>query len=340
MSYLTKQKTARRGAKKKSTASHSKVFDLLHLTFIEFPIILYRGLSKVSARNPRASFYFFSALAAALLFFVTNLVIVSIQESVLPSKIAVHTADPGLKNTIYKIANISLKNAHAKKSSRSELLRNLGTELKNVQNLDEVWLRSGLDASLQITATSQIAVFLLETQNDKLVVSNKLRIIDTNPSLEDQKKLLRVVAPDVKITWKKGLTRTRSGKFYREDSANVNLGWLFRQTTRIQNGFAAISIPYGIDRIAWRAEGGFSVILSQNLAAPVESSNDLHKLAPQTKEDLTVILGESTIQEKLDKLPEMIESLAKKKVLPSHIDLSFPDKAVIKMSENGGAVAL
>ena len=76
--------------------------------------------------------------------------------------------------------------------------------------------------------------------------------------------------------------------------------------------------------ISWRSQGGFAIEA---------------RLPQSGGRTVAVVLGESDLDKKMARLPEILESLKGRGLEPATIDLNYGDKALIRLSESAGAPA-
>lgn len=234
-------------------------------------------------------------------------------EQMLPTSVNIEINNPkiynSLSNDIYKAIN----NANKNHEKRSVLLNRIHKILQNNDQLDQYWIRLGLDRNLQINATLQVPLLILETKSlDKYVVSSTAKIIAKNPNTQDYPGLFYLSAPELKINWKQKNKAVFSSK------EPLNFPWLINETKIIYSTFQSLQLNFLISKVLWNSSTGFQLKLTENTLT--ESNSFL------------VTLGTDKLVSKITKLKTLLVSLSTKNLHPTEIDLDYTDKASFKVS--------
>lgn len=340
MTLTNDPKTNRKNRRRRAIKNQRKIsfLSLLRWSFVPF-LALGRALLKVRA-YPRAAAYVFSPILFVVIVLIVKTALQRYHENVLPRSVVVNVANGGLRQKIRQIAEQEMSEAQRLHKKRTAFLLGLSKEIENIDAIDEFWIRLGFDKKLQVTATEQIPVLLLEAgSGERYLVGHKLRIIAKNPSEAAIGKILRISVPELKIHGNTIVYKTSaSNKFARTLSStrlvaeNMNLPWLFRQTQLLQKHLEETDLHYGIEQVVWKNRTGFSLII-KGLESGAHVSHE-------TLNRINVTLGDLNLDKKVEKLAEVLSDLRSRKMVPESIDLNFTDKAIIKMSEQSVAKPL
>lgn len=321
MSTTQSQKVSKKSRRRRTVTSGFSVKSALW-SAVYYPAKVAARASSYVVSHPRAALFVAVPASVFLLLASVKMFLSSYHEKILPASVDVYAADTRLAARIRTVTDSTIKEAKKLHQSRTQFLQSLSRSLEEVEGIDEFWLRLGFDKRLQITATQEVAVLLLETGGgDRYLIGHKLKVIAKNPQSIGEKQLLRVTVPELKmrggkqtVHWKGQNKFTRSIDAARFSAENVSLPWLFRQAQTLQTALAKTNLHLGIDKVIWKTHTGFS--LQMNGEAPLQ-----------------ILLGEGELAKKIDKLSEVLADLKTRKISAEVIDLNYADKAIIKMSE-------
>lgn len=308
-------------AKRKKARAASNRLGLKGLFFytLRYPVVGLKRLGLAIAERPKIALIGFAVMAAGVSGLALRNLILSYHEKILPNTIVLNISNSKTTAEVRAIVESKLAEAKRTNQTRSNFLSQVSQSISEVAAVDEYWIRLGLDRRLQISATLQIPVLLVETATDKFVIGNKLKIIEKNPKEEDLPKVLRLSAPEARFkSIHANSIASRNNKYSRTPglgklaAENINVPWLVRQSQQIETLITQKKFPYSIDRIVWKNASGFEVIM---------------KGAPR------VVLGETMIPKKIDKLSEVFADLENRRITAESVDLNFADKALIKTSD-------
>lgn len=338
MNSTSEQKPTRRSQRRRKAINSQKKFSIHSLSFLfVWPATLAKKVFEYCLSRPKIVVYVASPLLLLGLVLGLGSMLRSYHEQILPTSVDVSVANEKLRSEIKKRALAEIKVAEGRRPiSRTSFLLNLSKELENIDAIDEFWIRLGFDKKLQITATQQIPVLMLETgAGDRYLVGHKLRIIDKNPPENAFQKILRVTVPEIRLKNERNVSRTaKNNRFARNISnsrfvaENINLPWLFREAQLLQSHLAQTELRYGIEKVVWKSQNGFSLLIKgvETRGPSLQSS--------ESSQRIHVTLGEQDLGKKVEKLAEVMLDLRSRKISPESIDLNYADKAIIKMSES------
>lgn len=266
----------------------------------------------------------------------------------LPERIEVNSPRIELQNTISTLASDTLNVARKENWSRVALTDKLLSRISQVDGVDEVTIRAGLDKKLRINLIAQAPLLVLEGKgSERILIGSKFKIIARGLGPDDYKELPHIDAPDMNLNVKttRDKRKAHSGFFIRPSaSSSVNVRWLSQQTVKIYSLFESEKIPVDVKKVVWKNGVGFSTIVAprdakvhatvDGLGLPVRNSapDATEQMQPEHS-SFTVVLGENQYQEKLERLQQIIQDLRLKNAHVDQIDLAFSDKAIIKMKE-------
>lgn len=308
--------------------------------FIKFFLKIFYGLKKVFTlisrwcflffkKRPRTSAIFFIALLGTIFIVVGVNKIKTYSEKLLPNSIDIEINNPQVYNRVNEDISRALFYAQKNHERRSHFLNRINNILFSYDQIDQYWIRLGLDRNLQISATIQVPQTILETKGgDKFVISSTAKIIAKNPDMHDYPGLFYLSAPEIKLTWKPKSVQTKSkinnsnySKQYITNKSLVNLPWLVNQTKLIYTHFQELGLNFLITKVAWNNDSGFQFALTSP--------------TPQIEGHIiNVYAGKDNLVPKIEKLKTMINDIERKNLLPTEIDLDYTDKASFKVSSS------
>lgn len=319
MAPSIEQRVSKAKRKKARSASNRLGFKGLFFYTLRLPIVGFKHLAIAIAERPKIALLGFAVVAVGVGGLALRTLILSYHEKLLPNTIVLSLSNSKTTAEVRAIVESKLAEAKRTNQTRSSFLSHVSQSISEVAAIDEYWIRLGLDRRLQISATLQIPVLLVETATDKFVIGNKLKIIEKNPKEENLPKVLRLSVPEARFkSIQANAIASRNNKYRRTpglgnlSAENINVPWLVRQSQQIESLVAQKKFPYSIDRIIWKSASGFEIVM---------------KGAPR------VVLGESMIPKKIDKLSEVFADLETRRITAESVDLNFSDKALIKTSE-------
>ena len=241
-----------------------------------------------------------------------------------------------LNNDIYRAIHWAKKN-HEK---RTHFLNRIYSILNSYDEIDQFWIRLGIDKKLQINVTPQIPYLILETKNnEKYILSDNGNVLAKNPPQNETIGLLSLKVSEIKINW----TPKSSFKINKKISPNltkknvevislnkntVNLYWLVNQTKQIYSQFYKNKTNLYLTKVIWDNKSGFQIrILDKNFSLPLITNSSEQKIATKI---IFVSLGNENLIEKIHKLEIMLADLNKKNTFPTEIDLDYIDRASFK----------
>ena len=280
-----------------------------------------------------------SFLISVIIYLSINKIQVTSEESLpISYKIEANNSkiSTSLNNDIYKAIHWAKKN-HEK---RTHFLTRIYSILNSYDEIDQYWIRLGIDRKLQINITPLIPYLILETKNnEKYILSDNGNILAKNPPQNETIGLLSLKVSEIKINWipkssfkiNKKITQNLAKKNVEVISLNkntVNLYWLVNQTKQIYSEFYKNKTNLYLTKVIWDNKGGFQLhVIDQNPPLTLTESNNEQKIARKT---ILVSLGNENLIEKIRKLEIMITDLNKKNTFPTEIDLDYIDRASFK----------
>jgi len=279
-----------------------------------------------------------------------NLVMQSITQS-LPKTFEVNAPRPALQETITRIALDTLQSARAEEWSRTALTDKLLSRISLVEGVDEVSIRSGLDKRVKIDVAAQAPLLVIIGKNsERILVGNRYKVIARGVNASEYTHLPIVEAPELSLqVQQRERRRAHNGLFIKPSPiSDSNIRWLSQQTMTISSLYTASKMNSELEKIVWKNVGGFSLVIKHPDEHPTAShspntvtaiplnqpqqspSAPLHAGPSKT----TVILGEGQLNEKFERLAQVMQDLRLKKASVEQIDLAFSDKAIIRMSES------
>jgi hypothetical protein len=271
----------------------------------------------------------------------------------LPESFEVNTPRADLLESISRISRETIATARNERWNRTTLTDKLLSRISLVDGVDEVSLRAGLDGKLRIEVAAQAPMLIIEGKgSERILVGSKFKIISRSVGTSEYPQLPVLEATDLplNVNSNREKRRTQTGVFVRPASvSSANIRWLSQQTLRIHGLFASDKLNTELEKINWRAGTGFSVVLKHKdhrpaqvenssqtaIAVPASAQQSLQMVeAPAAPLLTTVILGEGQLNEKYERLVQVMQDLRLKKNAVEQIDLGYADKAIIRMSEN------
>jgi hypothetical protein len=279
-----------------------------------------------------------------------NLAMSSITQS-LPKSFEINTPRQALHETITRITNDTLHTARLEKWSRSALTDKLLSRLSLVDGVDEVSIRAGLDKRLIVDVAAQSPVLVvIGKSSERLLVGNKFKVIARNVNSSEYTHLPVVEAPELNLQQQAQKERRKAhrGLFIKPASvSDASIRWIGQQALRISALYTSNKIPSELEKIVWKNSSGFSLVLRHHEDTTPQALNPQTVAAvphnPQQPSTETVsssnpkrtlvIIGEGKLEEKFERLEQVMHDLRLKQKLIEQIDLAFSDKAIIRMSE-------
>ncbi len=281
-------------------------------------------------------------------------------ESRLPQSISVQCEDDSLLQRVNKTAWQALQDAKIRGTSRTEFLTQLATKLNTIESLDNFQIRSGLDRKLQIWAIPQNPAFVLEgTEGQRAVISTRMQAIATLSSGTPAPDLPYVHAPEIKITQRSILSKEKRARI--PSISGINLPWIYRQIHAMNNSKEAlVAQNFVVNSYFWKQSTGFSVKLDHKKLSTIATNSvsinststpnsGASSAVPTTtiattttpSDSMTVIFGEADIGTKKERMLAVISNFSAKNIVPELVDLSFPDRALVRMglSDNGTTIS-
>lgn len=271
----------------------------------------------------------------------------------LPESFEVNTPRADLHESISRISRETIATARTERWSRTTLNDKLLSRISLMDGVDEVSLRAGLDGKLRIEVAAQAPMLIIEGKgNERILMGSKFKIISRSVGTSEYPHLPVLEATDLplNVNSNREKRRTQTGVFVRPSSvSSANIRWLSQQTLRIHGLFASDKLNTELEKINWRVGTGFSVVLKHKDQRPAHGETDSHTAiavpasAPQPVQQIeqppaplrtVVILGEGQLNEKYERLVQVMQDLRLKKNAVEQIDLGYADKAIIRMSEN------
>lgn len=248
-------------------------------------------------------------------------------EQILPNEVQIKTDNQKMTRNIHIEVNKILSQSIKNNDGRTEFLSKVNKFLSSISSVDQFWIRLGLDGKLIIDAIMQIPVLLIETKNgDIYIISNNMQIISKNPPPADYKSLLKLEAPELKINWK-----VNSNSLAFQVNNSINFLWLIKQTRLINSEMLKIGQGYSLTSVAWNSNTGFFLKIKKNNLVIYKNLFETNNQNNSIYENLSVIIGENDIYEKMSRLKEMLKELSNKNIFPNKIDLDYTDKATFKI---------
>ncbi len=278
-----------------------------------------------------------------------NLAMQSITQA-LPKTLEVNAPRPALQETITRIALDTLQSARAEGWSRTALTDKLLSRISLVDGVDEVSIRSGLDKRVKIDVAAQAPLLVIIGKNsERILVGNRYKVIARGVNASEYTHLPIVEAPELSLqVQQRERRRAHNGLFIKPSAiSDSNIRWLSQQTMTISSLYTSSKFSSELEKIVWKNVGGFSLVIKHPddhppannspttiTATPLNqpqqgSSVPLHVSPAKT----TVILGEGQLNEKFERLAQVMQDLRLKRASVEQIDLAFSDKAIIRMSE-------
>lgn len=308
-----------------------------------FVFLIYNGFKN----RPKLSYALSVFLLAFACIRVSTYFVEIYSEKILPSHVQIDTDNSQVTFELSQLIQKEIEKAKVKKESRSVFLENIKVILDSVDIIDQYWIRLGLDGKLQISAIMQIPIMLIEAKNnERYVISNNMKIIAKNPNINQYASLIKLEAPELKITWKPKNYHSKNIKKSTDDhtadkkdfNTPVNFIWLLSQTKFINSEILKLGTGYTLGKISWDSNSGFTLKITRNNQLlnikPLEKSkSDTNTSITelQNTDTLLALIGENNLKEKLDRLKTLLKDLGNKKIYPSKIDLDFTDKASFKI---------
>lgn len=271
----------------------------------------------------------------------------------LPESFEVNTPRADLHESISRISRETIATARSERWNRSTLTDKLLSRISLVDGVDEVSLRAGLDGKLRIEVAAQAPMLIIEGKgSERILVGSKFKIISRSVGTSEYPHLPVLEATDLplNVNSNREKRRTQTGVFVRPSSvSSANIRWLSQQTLRIHGLFASDKLNTELEKINWRVGTGFSVVLKHKdqrpahgesasqtaIAAPASATQPSQQIEqPPAPLRTVVILGEGQLNEKYERLVQVMQDLRLKKNAVEQIDLGYADKAIIRMSEN------
>jgi hypothetical protein len=333
MSSLQKQSPKRRGKKgSKSLHSNSPWLRGLMLA-VRTPL---RGVGLVVRFFLRFPRFAFGSMVLLLLFFGGWWAASRLGETVnglVPRRLSVECPDTALQNRVMRIASITMGETRKNGWNREQMMRRLEERINAIENLDSATLHAGLDGTLQIAAAPQAPRLVLElSEEQKLIIGNRMTVIGKLPSPISVTGLPWIVAPEGKITTlatPAGSTATQKKNLV----VGINLPWLFSAVQTILSENRTFSTAgFSVDRFFWRSTAGISLKISTTKRpAPAPSPGATPGAPPEPPTTVTVVLGDADLAARTKKLREMLVDFSARGVVPEFIDLNYPDKAIVRL---------
>jgi hypothetical protein len=357
MSTLEKQQPKKRNRKKSNERRHST------LTWTGLPLLLVEGLFQVCKQvlfftraHPWSAALLMCAVFALATAHFGRRVIAHYQENSIPESFVLVGASPVLKQQIAIETNRIFREARKQKYSRSKVMSQLNTLLDSFDEIDQYWVRVGLDKKAQISFTQQVPVMVLETHNNsRFLVGHKMRIMGKLALDAQTHRILRISLPETRLNGRLSASETskekRARKPLRNESLGMNIPWLFKNGDLVQKNLPTLkSDDLFFENLIFRPSAGFQIAFRRAVPLPPPPPLNLdikgEKLNGDKKQDLTnashapiphkllVNLGEGNLSKKMQRLSEVLADLSSREIFPESIDLNFDDKALIKLTES------
>jgi hypothetical protein len=328
VSTLRKQEIRSKKRKRSESKSSGKMGNP-SLSFLimlaRLPVVSLRWVFKVARRSPRTSLIATAAVATMLLLGWGLHAFHKMESNSLPEHFRILSSSDALTDRINRTAWQTLQEARRLKSTRSEFMETLSRSLATLEDMDDFEVRTGLDKALQISAIPQTPAFVVEVEDGtRWSVSQRLSVIGQAPSNFAEANLLLVKFPELKMVQK--LDFAKHEKTHRFQLVGVNMPWVFRQVrlfTSQNENFSAHKMQ--LESLSWRSATGLSAkILRKSDSASLS-------LPP-----LIAVFGDTEINQRLEKLRDLLRDFSSKNLMPEHVDLSFSDRALIRMRLSEG----
>ena len=340
MSTIDNQQAVRKKRRKRNPQENAPIFKKIGFFLLAVPARGVRNIFRFAHKNPRATLGVVAAVCVVGLLWSAKQSLVKYADRKLPHTVVLDVVNTDLRIRVRNLTEKALSDARARNLSRAEFMRKIGSTLEDIDLIDDYWVRSGLDGRVQIRATTQIPILVLEgANNDRYLIGHRLKIMAKNFPDTGYPGVMRISAPELRIqnpSPKQSLANKgahnrvlRGGA-----SATMNFSWLASQGQRIRSAFIERRNGYSLEKMSWRSAQGFALLLKGTETPATEAGT-----APKAQL-LNVVLGESDIPKKLEKLSNILEDLSSRQLMPENIDLNFHEKALIKLSESGTNVAL
>lgn len=351
--------------KKRSLKKRKKVFvNNYELTnFFNFFVFLNKAFFKIFLffkQKPRLSYFLSIFIITFIVLKVFFYFVENYSETILPSHIQIHTDNKKITNQLYSEVNKELIRSKINNESRTSFLEKINNILNSQDIIDRYWIRLGLDGKLQINAVMQIPALVIESKyNERYVVSSNMHIISKAQNPNEFITLLRVFAPEMKITWlpKSAYLKTLKNKQTQVNAGQnpkitgpINFSWLFKQALKINSEILNLGKGYSLTKVSWTSDQGFVLNINRNMQLikitqvpkKIESKKVNSLSDPNTKEINTFItlLGDDQITDKLKRLKILLDDLTVKNIFPSEVDLDFNDKATFKIHPSSSTKTL
>jgi hypothetical protein len=330
VSSLRKQEIRSKKRKRNDTKSSSKLGSPA-LSFLimlaRLPVVSIRWALKIARRSPRASLIAAATLSAMLLLAWGLQAFHKMESNSLPKSFRIFSSSDALTERINRTAWQTLQEARRLKSTRTEFMQELSRSLTMLEDMDDFEVRTGLDKTLQITAVPQTPAFVVEVEDGtRWAVSQRLSVIGQAPSNFSEANLLLVKFPELKIVQK--LDFAKHEKSHRFQLAGINMPWVFRQVRLFSSQNELFSAhKMQLESLSWRAATGLS-------AKFLRKSDTSNPSLPA----LVAVFGDSEINQRLDKLRDLLKDFSSRNLTPEQVDLSFSDRALIRMRLSEGPV--
>jgi len=322
-----------RRRKRRKTAQGGAVWTNLISFAAQLPIRALRGSWNVATSHRRTTTLGVCALGVAI---ATHLGVGTLEtraRMALPDTLSVEAPNRALKEQVERLAADTLARTRVTKGTREALLAQIGSRLDRIDAVDTYEVRAGLDRRMQIRVSSQVPLFVLEGQGkERVLVGHRMKILQRKLGAADYPHLLRISTPDFRVS--QALPRESSAgptpgraATSREFSGvtPLNFAWLANQGGRVREAVREQKMNVVLEEITWRSVSGFVLDL---------------KDADAGGRSLKILLGETDLEKKIARLPELLADLRTKNLAPAEVDLNYGDKALIRLSEAEQAAPL
>lgn len=329
-------KTKKRTQPKKRAFFIKETFPLFGILF-SWVKKLFNFIFSLFKKKPQLLTILFTALICSIIIFIGINKVQSYSETLLPTSIDIEINNPQIYNMVNDDISKALFHAQKIHEKRSRFLNRINNILSSYDQIDQYWIRLGLDRKLEINATLQIPILILETKSgDKYVISSMSKIIAKNPDNSQYPGLYALLAPEIKINWKPKFTQQKykdslSGnnfKIFSTNKESVNFPWLINQTRIIYSNYQELGLNFLLNKVIWNSTIGFQLILAE------AKNNQLPTTTGSFGNTITVLLGKENIVPRIKELKTILDNLSKKNLLPTEIDLDYTDKASFKVSDS------
>jgi hypothetical protein len=289
--------------------------------YLFFKKIFHYFFFQITLR-PKLVLIFVTSFIATLILFFGISKIFNYTQNLLPTTINISIRNENLCKKIKLEISKELILSKRKKDSRNYFLKKVNNILYSYDELDTYKIRLGLDQVLNISATPQIPIFLIEIKGgEKFIVSQSGNIIEKYSKNENYPNLFNIYAPEIKFNWipkaqklKTNSLNSPSIKMLSSNKIVPNFSWLINQSKIIIYNLNLVEFNMTPHEIIWNNITGFKI-----------------RFIKQNGDNVYIHLGKTDLLNKLKKIPSLLKSISNKNLFPSEIDLDFIDKASLKI---------